>query len=138
MSVLTDRKGALAALALTVLMTGSVTLSAPADARGGGGGHGGGGGGHGGGGGGHDGGGHGGGGFGGGHGGGHGGRGGGGDGDGSAFPGWYEPDDLYATGPAYSVAQAPGWVAYCAQRYRSFEPRTATYLGYDGREHACR
>jgi hypothetical protein len=27
--------------------------------------------------------------------------------------------------------------AYCAQRYRSYDPASGTYLGYDGRRHAC-
>ena len=25
----------------------------------------------------------------------------------------------------------------CAQRYRSYDPGSATFLGYDGRRHAC-
>lgn len=28
-------------------------------------------------------------------------------------------------------------VAYCAQRYRSYDPASGTYLGYDGRRHRC-
>ena len=28
--------------------------------------------------------------------------------------------------------------AYCAQKYRSYNPRTGTYTGYDGRQHYCR
>lgn len=28
-------------------------------------------------------------------------------------------------------------VAYCQQRFRSYDVRTGTYLGYDGRRHAC-
>ena len=27
--------------------------------------------------------------------------------------------------------------AYCADRFRSYDPTTGTYLGYDGAEHAC-
>lgn len=27
--------------------------------------------------------------------------------------------------------------AYCAQRYRSYNPATGTYLGYDGQRHSC-
>ncbi len=27
--------------------------------------------------------------------------------------------------------------AYCAQRFRSYDPASGTYLGYDGRRHAC-
>lgn len=30
------------------------------------------------------------------------------------------------------------WLAYCSQRYRSFDPGSGTYLGYDGRRHYCR
>ena len=30
-----------------------------------------------------------------------------------------------------------GWYNYCRSRYRSFDPRTGTFLGYDGREHFC-
>jgi hypothetical protein len=28
-------------------------------------------------------------------------------------------------------------VAYCSQRYRSYDPRSGTYLGYDGYRHPC-
>ena len=27
--------------------------------------------------------------------------------------------------------------AYCAQRYRSYDPASGTYLGYDGLRHPC-
>ena len=27
--------------------------------------------------------------------------------------------------------------AYCAQTYRSYDPRSGTYLGYDGLRHPC-
>ena len=27
---------------------------------------------------------------------------------------------------------------YCAQRYRSYDPASGTYTGYDGRRHSCR
>lgn len=30
-----------------------------------------------------------------------------------------------------------GWYDYCARTYRSFNPQTGTYRGYDGRDHAC-
>lgn len=36
--------------------------------------------------------------------------------------------------PAYV---APGGSAYCAQRYRSYDPASGTYLGYDGLRHPC-
>jgi BA14K-like protein len=57
----------------------------------------------------------------------------------------YAPDDDdYAYAPAYygdsyaAVGETP--VAddnYCAQRYRSYDPTTGTYLGYDGLRHPC-
>jgi Ni/Co efflux regulator RcnB len=30
-----------------------------------------------------------------------------------------------------------GWYNYCDNRYRSFNPRTGTFRGYDGRDHFC-
>jgi hypothetical protein len=33
--------------------------------------------------------------------------------------------------------QATGDASYCAQRYRSFDPTSGTYLGYDGLRHPC-
>jgi hypothetical protein len=44
-------------------------------------------------------------------------------------PGDYAPD-VYA-GPDSSAE------AYCAQRYRSYDPASGTYLGYDGIRHPC-
>ena len=29
------------------------------------------------------------------------------------------------------------WYRYCESRYRSFDPRSGTFVGYDGREHFC-
>ncbi|CAH1648532.1 Lectin-like protein BA14k [Hyphomicrobiales bacterium] len=29
------------------------------------------------------------------------------------------------------------WIAYCSSKYRSFDPASGTYLGYDGRRHVC-
>lgn len=29
------------------------------------------------------------------------------------------------------------WLRYCASKYRSFDPASGTYLGHDGRRHAC-
>jgi len=50
-------------------------------------------------------------------------------------------------GPAtdyYDVAPADAYppsvedsASFCASRYRSFDPRSGTYLGYDGRRHPC-
>ena len=32
----------------------------------------------------------------------------------------------------------PDWYSYCYSRYRSFNPNTGTFIGYDGYEHFCR
>jgi len=32
----------------------------------------------------------------------------------------------------------PSWYAYCDSRYRSFNPDTGMFVGYDGRHHFCR
>lgn len=34
-------------------------------------------------------------------------------------------------------AGSPAWFEWCESRYRSFNPRTGTYRGYDGRDHYC-
>ncbi|MBS0384577.1 MAG: BA14K family protein [Proteobacteria bacterium] len=39
---------------------------------------------------------------------------------------------------AESRLNDPGWIAYCARRYSSFDPYTGTYLGSDGLRHYCR
>jgi hypothetical protein len=58
-------------------------------------------------------------------------------------PGYYAPgyydDQYYDDGPVV-VAPAPGGddaVAYCMQTYRSYDPRSGTYLGFDGLRHPC-
>jgi hypothetical protein len=38
---------------------------------------------------------------------------------------------------AGSAAQNSNAVQYCASRYRSYDPRSGTYLGYDGVRHPC-
>jgi BA14K-like protein len=68
------------------------------------------------------------------------------------MPGYaYSPDYAYAPGgyaPGYSdYAYAPGGytteysgggdVAYCSQRFRSYDRASGTYLGYDGQRHSC-
>ena len=32
----------------------------------------------------------------------------------------------------------PDWYSYCYSLYRSFNPSTGTFVGYDGYEHFCR
>jgi hypothetical protein len=58
-------------------------------------------------------------------------------------PGYYAPgyyDDQYYDDGAVAVAPAPvgdDAVAYCQQTYRSYDPQSGTYLGYDGLRHPC-
>jgi hypothetical protein len=70
-------------------------------------------------------------------------------------PGYYvddypppPPRHTYRPRPVYQqprpVVQSYGiepwtgaWYDYCAERYRSFNPRTGTFVGYDGRTHFC-
>jgi len=46
------------------------------------------------------------------------------------------------TAPRYYAPAAPRYYgdrnAYCARKYRSYNPYTGTYTGYDGRQHYCR
>ena len=48
-------------------------------------------------------------------------------------------DNGYYEDGAGPVVQNPGGdaVAYCMQTYKSYDPRSGTYLGYDGRRHPC-
>ena len=36
-----------------------------------------------------------------------------------------------------SYAMAPQGDAYCAQRYRSYDPASGTFMAYDGQRHPC-
>ncbi len=54
-----------------------------------------------------------------------------------------QPRYYYAPAPRPVVRAglrpwSPRWYEYCANRYRSFDPRTGTFVGYDGRRHFCR
>jgi hypothetical protein len=49
----------------------------------------------------------------------------------------YYNDDYYEDEPIYEVAPQSGADEYCARRFRSYDPRSGTYLGYDGRRHPC-
>jgi BA14K-like protein len=40
-------------------------------------------------------------------------------------------------GPAYAGPPPGDAVAYCFQRFRSYDPRSGTYLGNDGYRHPC-
>jgi hypothetical protein len=52
-------------------------------------------------------------------------------------PAYY--DDGYVDDGAVAVAPDTGGddVAYCRQRYRSYDPGSGTYLGNDGLRHLC-
>lgn len=61
-----------------------------------------------------------------------------------AAPYYYGPPAVYYDEPYYGAApvyRAPGGggnaVAYCMQRFKSYDPASGTYLGYDGRRHPC-
>ncbi len=60
--------------------------------------------------------------------------------DGYYSDGYYD-DAPVAVGPApfqaVPVQGDDGSVAYCMQTYRSYDPRSGTYLGYDGLRHPC-
>lgn len=46
-------------------------------------------------------------------------------------------DDSYYDEGVVAVVPGGGGVEYCRQRYRSYDVRTGTYLGYDGLRHPC-
>ena len=71
---------------------------------------------------------------------------------GGAIVGATRPYDYDDYGPGYgyrpSYGYAPGYVAvspyadgsevgYCQQRFRSYDPASGTYLGFDGLRHPC-
>jgi len=45
----------------------------------------------------------------------------------------------YDTGPSVAVTTGAvgGDASYCAQRFRSYDPASGTYLGFDGQRHPC-
>jgi hypothetical protein len=54
-------------------------------------------------------------------------------------PAYYD-DDQYVDDGAVAVVPVPAGedsAAYCAQRYRSYDPASGTYLGFDGLRHSC-
>jgi BA14K-like protein len=53
-------------------------------------------------------------------------------------PYYADPGPYYADPGAYPADPTGGDpVAYCMQRFRSYDPRSGTYLGYDGLRHPC-
>jgi len=61
-------------------------------------------------------------------------------------PVYVEPAPVYVQPAPYYARRAvvgyeawsPGWYDYCGDRYRSFDPSTGYFLGYDGQYHFCR
>jgi hypothetical protein len=50
----------------------------------------------------------------------------------------YYDDGYYDDGAAVAVVpDGGGDDAYCRQTYRSYDPGSGTYLGYDGLRHPC-
>lgn len=50
------------------------------------------------------------------------------------YPSYYQPYSAYRVYPSYSYDDA---IAYCIRQYRSYDPYSRTYLGYDGFRHSC-
>jgi ABC-type amino acid transport substrate-binding protein len=49
--------------------------------------------------------------------------------------GYYGPGPgYYGPGPGYGGGDAVG---YCMSRFKSYDPGSGTYLGYDGYRHSC-
>ena len=43
----------------------------------------------------------------------------------------------YGTAPGVYYGAPGGSIAYCLQRFKSYDPASGTYLGYDGLRHPC-
>jgi MFS family permease len=55
-----------------------------------------------------------------------------------AAPYYYYPGPYYYSDPGYYYGPPPGdAVGYCMQRFKSYDPGSGTYLGYDGYRHPC-
>jgi hypothetical protein len=52
-------------------------------------------------------------------------------------PGYYDDSYYYDDSAAVAVAPEGGDGATCAQTYRSYDPASGMYLGYDGQWHPC-
>ena len=50
-------------------------------------------------------------------------------------PGYYTYG--YAAPPPYVTVEPQRDVGYCMQRFKSYDPASGTYLGYDGARHPC-
>lgn len=56
-----------------------------------------------------------------------------------ADPGYYPEAPRPVTDYRVQTLQpwSPAWYDYCASRYRSFDPSSGTFAGYDGNRHFC-
>jgi hypothetical protein len=50
---------------------------------------------------------------------------------------YYYDDEYYDEGVVAAAPVGDDSVAYCMQTYRSYDPQSGTYLGYDGQRHPC-
>ena len=48
------------------------------------------------------------------------------------------PAPVYTRAAYGPPAWTPDWYSYCYSRYRTFNPNSGTFVGYDGYEHFCR
>ncbi len=46
-------------------------------------------------------------------------------------------DNYYVSGPSPAGGDGDGDVAYCMRRFKSYDPASGTYLGFDGMRHPC-
>jgi BA14K-like protein len=56
----------------------------------------------------------------------------------AAAAGAYATTSPGIAGGAYAYEPAPVRGGDCAQRFKSYDPRSGTYLSHDGRRHICR
>jgi hypothetical protein len=52
-------------------------------------------------------------------------------------PYYYGPGPYVVPAPVYPAPVAGDPVAYCLSRFKSYDPSSGTYLGYDGYRHPC-
>ena len=52
-------------------------------------------------------------------------------------PSYYDYGPGYYYGPPVYAAPPGDEVAYCMSRFKSYDPASGTYLGYDGYRHPC-
>jgi hypothetical protein len=57
--------------------------------------------------------------------------------DNTYYDNGYDNGGYYGDGTVAVVPGSGDDVAYCQQRYRSYDPASGTYLGYDGQRHPC-